>query len=86
MIYSLHLIGEKKDVSHCAGETSPGALRPDVESTVKKRYGPVRVHPDEGHKNRLRNGTLPCGDRLRAGAVQMEKRRFWGAWEWPLHI
>ena len=62
----------------CAGETLPGALRPDVESTVKKRYGPVRVHPDEGHKNRLRNGTLPCGDRLRAGAVQMEKRRLQG--------
>ena len=27
----------------CAGETLPGALRPDVESSVQERHGPVGV-------------------------------------------
>jgi len=54
----------------CTGETSPGALHPDVESTVQERCRPVGVHPEEGHGNDPRDGTPPCEDRLRAGAVQ----------------
>ena len=39
------------------GETSPGVLCPDVESSVQKRRGPVGAHPEEGHKNDLWNRT-----------------------------
>jgi len=34
----------------CAGETSPGVLCPDVESSAQERHGPVGVHAEEGHK------------------------------------
>ena len=37
-------------------ETSSGVLRPDVESSVQERCGPVGVHPEEGYKNNPRNG------------------------------
>lgn len=40
---------------HC--ETSPGALRPDVECSVQERHGPVGVCPEGGHRNDLRDGT-----------------------------
>jgi len=31
-------------------EASPGALRPDRESSVQERCGSAGVHPEEGHK------------------------------------
>jgi len=40
----------------CSGETSPGVLHPDVESSVEERCGPARVCQKEGHKNDLRCG------------------------------
>ena len=45
--------------SLCAGETSPGVLHPDVESSVQERHGPVGANPEGGHKNDPRDGTLP---------------------------
>ena len=42
----------------CTGETSPGVLCPDVESSVQERCGPVGAAlPEEGHKNDPRDGT-----------------------------
>ena len=41
----------------CAGETSPGVLCPDVQSSIQERYGPVGAHPEEGHENDTRHGT-----------------------------
>ena len=41
----------------CAGEASPGVLRPDVESSVQERYQHVDVRPEEGQKNDPWNGT-----------------------------
>ena len=41
----------------CAGETSPGVLRPRVESSVQERHGHAVTHPEVGHKNDPRNGT-----------------------------
>ena len=35
----------------CTGETSPGVLCPDVESSVQERCGPAGSHPGEDHKN-----------------------------------
>ena len=54
----------------CAGETSPGVMCPDVESSKWETHRPVGVCPEEGHKNGPRDGTPPCKDRLGAGAVQ----------------
>jgi len=42
----------------CAGEASPGALHPDVESSAQEGHGPVGVHPEEDHKIDPRGGTL----------------------------
>ena len=39
----------------CSGRASRGVLCPDVESSVHERC--VRVCPDKGHKNDLRDGT-----------------------------
>jgi len=39
----------------CAGETSPAVLYPDVESLVQERRGPIRVHPEEGHRSDSRD-------------------------------
>jgi len=48
-----------------------GVLRPDVESAVQERHGPVGACPEEGHKNDPRDGTaLLWGQAERAGAVQ----------------
>jgi len=47
--------------------TSPGALCPDGNAQYRRDVG---VHPEEGHKNDLRDGTPPYRDRLIAGAVQ----------------
>ena len=41
----------------CAAEASPGVLHPDVESSVQKRHRPAGVHPKQGHRNDLRDGT-----------------------------
>jgi len=55
----------------CTGETSPGVLHPNVESSVQERHGPVGAHPVEGHKHDPRDGTPPLqGQAERAGAVQ----------------
>jgi len=55
----------------CTDETSPGVLHPDVESSVQERHGPVGVHPEESHKNDLRDRTPLLGGQVeRAGAVQ----------------
>ena len=52
-------------------EASPGALHPDVESSVQERHRPVRAHPEKGHKNDPRDGMPPLqGQAERAGAVQ----------------
>ena len=60
----------------CTGDASPGALHPDVQSSVQERHGAVGVNPEEGHKNDPRDGTAVLqGQAERAGAVQMEKRR-----------
>jgi len=40
-------------------ETSPGVLHPDVGSSARERHGPVGLHPEEGHKNDLSDGTPP---------------------------
>jgi len=42
---------------HC--DTSPGALRPQVECSAQKRCGPVGVCPEEGHRNDLMAGSVP---------------------------
>ena len=57
---------------HC--EASPGALHPDVESSVQERHRPVGTHPEEGHKNDPRDGTPLLQDRQRElGLCSMEK-------------
>jgi len=55
----------------CTGETSPGVLHSDVESSEQEGYGPVGVCPEEGHKNDPRYGTALLGGLAeRAGAVK----------------
>ena len=62
---------------HC--EASPGALHPDVESSVQERHRPVGVHPEQGHRNDPRDGTPLLQDRLRElGLCSMEKGRLRG--------
>ena len=59
-----------------AGETSLGVLHPHMESSLKERYGPVIVHPKEGHKNAPRDGrTHLRGQAERAGAVQPQEEK-----------
>jgi len=47
----------------CSGETSPGVLHSDVESSVQERCRPVGVHPEGSHKNDAQHGT----SRMRTG-------------------
>jgi len=56
----------------CSGETSPGVLHSDVESSVQERCRPVGVHPEEGHKNDSR-------DRIPSLQGQAES---WGCLVW----
>jgi len=44
--------------------------RKDVESSVQERRRPVGAYPQDYHRNDPRDGTPPCNNRLRAGAVQ----------------
>ena len=44
---------------HCAGETSPGVLHPDVEFSVEERHGPAGACPEENHKNDPRYAASP---------------------------
>ena len=41
----------------CAGETSPGVLHPDVETSVQERHRPDGVRPEAGHKKVPRDET-----------------------------
>ena len=49
----------------CAGETSPGVLRSDVESSVQETCGPVGARPEEGHRNDPKDGPPPFKEGLR---------------------
>ena len=61
---------------NCVGETSPGVLRPDVESSVQERHGAVRACPKEGHKNDPRDGTsLLRGQVKKVEAVQFGEEK-----------
>ena len=40
----------------CTGETSPGVVHPDIKSLAQKRYGSLRAHSEEGHKNDPNDG------------------------------
>ena len=40
-------------------EASPGALHPDVESSVQERCERVGACPEKGHKNDPRDGVHP---------------------------
>ena len=58
-----------------SGETSPGLLFPDVESSVQERHEPVGEHPEEHNKN----GPKDVENKLRElGLFRLEKRRLWG--------
>ena len=60
-------------------ETSPGALRPDAESSVQERHGAVATHPEESHESDPRDGTLLlCGEAERAGILQPEEEKAQG--------
>ena len=41
----------------CAGESSPGVLGPDVESSGQERHRPVGAHLEKEHSNDPWNGT-----------------------------
>ena len=41
----------------CADEASPGVVCPDMESSVQEMHESVGVHPEEGHRNDMRDGT-----------------------------
>lgn len=42
----------------CAGESSPGVLCSDVESSVQEGHRPVGAHPEKDHKNDTWNASL----------------------------
>ena len=52
-------------------EISLGVQYPDVESSLQEKHGPLGAHPEVGHKNAPRDGTLSWQEQAqRAGAVQ----------------
>ena len=54
-------------------DTSPGALCPDVESSVQERCGLVSTCPEKGHKNDPRDGTpLLCWESWGCAAWRRE--------------
>ena len=57
----------------CAGETSPGALRPDVESSLRKRCRPVAAPPEEDHKRAQGWNSSPVTTGSELGLCSMEK-------------
>ncbi|XP_052537264.1 protein THEMIS isoform X2 [Tympanuchus pallidicinctus] len=60
----------------CSGETLPGVLHPDVESSVQERHRSVGVRPEEYHKNDPRDGTtLLRGQAERAGVVRQGEEK-----------
>jgi len=69
------------------GETSPGVLCPDVESSVVERCGPVGECPKEGYNSDSRDGipALP-GQAERAGAVQLGEEKAPGRSEGSLAV
>ena len=64
-----HVKGSDSAPLLCGGESSPGILHPDVESSVQERHGHVGACPEEGHKMIHGMEHLSYKDRLRAGAV-----------------
>jgi len=63
----------------CTGETTPGALRPNVDSSVQERCGPVRVCPEENPKDDPRDETSSlCGQAERDGALQSVEEKVAG--------
>ena len=70
----------------CTGEASSGVLRPDAVSSVQERHGVVGAHPEEGHKNDLRDETPTLqGQPEKAGAVQPGEGCEVTCW-WPFSI
>ena len=57
--------------SYTTHQASPGVLCPDGESSVQERYRPVGEHPEECHRDDVRDGTpLLWGQTERTEAVQ----------------
>jgi len=70
----------------CTGETSPGVLYPEVESTVQRRRGPVGTHPEKDSKNSPGDGTSLREWADRARAVQPEEEKAPGRREHGLSV
>ena len=89
--FSFHLvvscITEHNVPNISAGETSPGVLNPDVESSVQERHGPVGACPEEGQRNDPTDGTpLLWGQAERVGVVQPGKEKATGRSESCLSV